>query len=111
MIIIINHQSMMFGHMQVTQHEARLLDAQTGELVTTWHTDASLAKVVSDDEKLILASTGHGHLFLLQVSEGAISCVAEADLNAEVACIDLARWSTGPGAKNASLQLSALLIG
>lgn len=80
--------------MQVTQHEARLLDAASGALVHTWASEAALVHVVSTGANEVLASTGKGQLFLLRSSLAALECVGQADLQAEVACLDIASWTT-----------------
>jgi Mono-functional DNA-alkylating methyl methanesulfonate N-term len=78
---------------QVTANEARLLDAATGSLVTTWHTDTQLSKVVSNGANLVVATSGKGHVFLLDVGRGTVACRKEAQLGVEVACLDVAPWA------------------
>ena len=82
-----------FARLQVTQNEARVLEASSGNLVGTWQAGTALAKVVSTGANLVLACTGKGHTYVLQTSLSGVECVAEADLAVEVACLDMATWA------------------
>lgn len=88
----------------MTQHEARLLDAGSGALVHTWTSEAALVHVVSTGANEVLASTGKGQLFLLRSSLSALECVGQADLQAEVACLDIASWTTAGAAPRSHAQ-------
>lgn len=89
---------------QVTQREARLIDVAQGDATgTAWAAPpgATLAKVASTGGAEMLVATGQGALFVLSASDGGLSCVAQADIEAEVACVDIASW-TDDGAPPAS---------
>jgi hypothetical protein len=79
---------------QVTSEEVRLLDISAGAVVATWQCPEgrSIAKVASTGATQLLVATGQGHLYLLESSLSGLACTASAELNVDIACVDIANW-------------------